>query len=231
MKIFMIKYQRDLMRNLAITVVIGLLVQQVAQGQGTVYLSNLDQTPTGNNAVGSDSWLAYGFLTGTNSTGYSIDSIQLGLANAAGNPNGFNVMIYSSIGDLTPGSSLSALSGSDNPSAAGNYTYTPASSLTLSAGTAYFIVVTGGTVVANGAYEWNYVDTYSYDENGGWVAPLGIFSIANYQSSDGSSWNPVEGLSQFAITAEAIPEPGVLTLCALVGLSLLCVGRKAKPVQ
>jgi hypothetical protein len=77
-------------------VAIGLFSQQFLQAQGTMtYLSNLGQPTVGTNAVGSDSWLAAGFYTGTNAGGYLLDSIQLGMANASGNPTNFTVMLYS----------------------------------------------------------------------------------------------------------------------------------------
>jgi hypothetical protein len=55
----------------------------------------LSQTPTGSVSVGSDSWLAADFITGTSANGYSLDSIQLGMANASGSPTNFTVMLYS----------------------------------------------------------------------------------------------------------------------------------------
>jgi len=38
--------------------------------------------------------------------------------------------------------------------AGGTFTYTPLSNLTLSPNTPYFIVLTAGITIANGAYEW-----------------------------------------------------------------------------
>jgi hypothetical protein len=60
----------------------------------TAYLSNLGQSSTGSLAVGSDSWLAASFGTGTNEGGYELNSIQLAMTDASGNPSGFTVMIY-----------------------------------------------------------------------------------------------------------------------------------------
>jgi hypothetical protein len=79
------------------------------------------------------------------------------MADASGNPSGFTVMLYSAIGNLAvlPGSSLGTLSGSTDPATGGIYTYTAPSNLTLSSTTLYFIVLTAGTAVANGAYTWS----------------------------------------------------------------------------
>ena len=75
--------------------VFGLMASQVIQAQGTMtYLSNLGQSSTGSLAAGSDSWLAAGFQTGTNNGGYVLNSIQLAMNAASGNPTGFKVMLY-----------------------------------------------------------------------------------------------------------------------------------------
>jgi hypothetical protein len=211
----------------------GLLAPQIAQAQGmTTFLSNLGQTSAGSIATGSDSWLAAGFLTGNNTGGYALNSIQLAMSDDSGNPSGFTVMIYSATGhlDVSPGSSLSDLNGSADPATGGIYSYSPSVALTLLPDTAYFIVLTDGSLIANGAYEWSYAPTYSYNANGGWQAPVGVGAIDNYQSSDGSHWNLLGGPPQFAINATPAPEPGVVGLFALGGLLVACQRRKARLV-
>jgi len=134
---------------------VGLFAPRIATAQGTVtYLSNLGQASAGSLAVGSDSWLAASFITGTNASGYSLNSIQLAMTDASGNPSGFTAMLYSAIGvtGVFPGSSLGTLNGSLNPVSGGIFTYTPASNPTLLPSTGYFIVLTAGTAIANGAY-------------------------------------------------------------------------------
>jgi hypothetical protein len=175
--------------------------------------------------------LAADFSTGGNAGGYLINSIQLAMTNASGNPNGFTVMIYSAIvsaGGINPGTNLETLNGSLNPTTAGIFTYTPAPSLTLSQNTKYYIVLTAGTAINNGAYEWSIEDA-SRPSSDGWLG-YGVL-----QSSDGQNgWSflgaPQFPYSQFAINATAIPEPGVLGLFALGGLAFLWHRRKAKAV-
>jgi hypothetical protein len=148
------------------------------------------------------------------------------MANATGNPSGFTVMLYTDNGVAGPhpGSSLATLSGSTNPSTAGIYAYTPDSSLILSPNTIYFMVLTAGTAVANGAYEWSYTGTYSYNPSGNWAAGQVLVS------SGGNSWNLPgaypNDYPEYAITAEPIPEPGVLSLFALSSLGLLWHRRR-----
>ena len=204
---------------------VALLAPQITRAQRITYLSNLGQTSDGNLAVGSNSWVAGGFQTGTNTLGYLLNSVQLGMADASGNPSGLMAMLYTGvgIGGISPGSSLGTLNGSLNPTTAGIFTYTPASSLTLSPHTDYFIVLTAGTAVANGGYEWNFTDTSIYNPGDDWV-----LSIAA-DSNNGSSWNYILGtFAQFAINATPIPEPGVLGLLGLGGLAFLWHRREAK---
>jgi len=205
------------------------MAQQVTQAQGIMYLSNLSQASSGSLAVGTNSWLAAGFQTGTNAGGYWLDSIQLAMTDASGNPSAFVAMLYDQSSDLSgfsPGSSLCTLNGSLNPVTGGIYTYTPASSLTLSPNTIYFIVLTAGTTVANGAYEWNYTGTYSYNLIDNWVGGM------DWGSANGSlgSWRPVGtypyDYPQYAIDATAVPEPGALSLLGLGGLCFLWHRRR-----
>ena len=184
------------MKNLTISgamlVAVGLLASQTVRAQGTTYVSNLSQPLASSNPVGSDSWVAPGFRTGTNGAGYALASIQLLMQDATGLPAGFTVSVYSAVGqlDVTPGSSLAMLNGSTEPATGGIYTYTSAPNLMLSPTTFYFIVVTAGTPVASGAYEWSNTGTFppSYNATGGWEAPVGFTHQDNYQSSNGISW-------------------------------------------
>jgi hypothetical protein len=207
---------------------VALLASQILQAQGTMtYLSNLDQNSAGSLTAGSDSWLAAPFETGTNASGYMLNSVQLGMADASGNPRNFTVMLYSLvIGGGSPGSSLDILSGSLNPVTGGIFSYTPTLNLTLHPNTFYYIVLTAGTAVANGAYDWSYVGASSYNPSGGWGGFGGVLT-----SSDGSSW--LGGYSvnpQYAVNATAIPEPGVLGLLGLGALVFLWHRRKVNAI-
>ncbi len=225
--------------TLGVPIVILFLITytRICSAQGsTTFLSNLGQTPDGSNPVGSNSWLAASFFTGANSGGYSLNSVQLGLADATGSPAGFAVMIYASadiFGGTRPTGSIGTLSGSANPATAGTYTFTPASGLVLSPSTEYFIVLTGGTAIANGAFVWDFENASDYQPSNGWLGGV-TFSSANGSTL---SWLPVGNApsyenSQFAITATAAPEPGVVGLIfaggMLFGLRKLVQGPKSK---
>ena len=188
---------------------------QITQAQGNTYLSNLGQTSTGSLPVGSDSWLAIPFITGNNASGYFLNSVQLSLTDASGNPSDFTVMLNTvAYGNYaSPGSSLGTLNGSLNPVTGGVYTYVTALSITLLPNRQYFIVLTAGTVVANGSYFLSYAGGLSYGQNGNWHAGNvagGTLSI----STDGSLWSDTLYPPQYAITATPVPEPSAWSLIA-----------------
>jgi hypothetical protein len=196
-----------------IILVIGVFAPQITQAQETTYLSSLG-TSTGSPSVGSDYWLAALFFTGNNVDGYVLNSIQLAMTDASGNPIGFTAMIYSATvgAGVSPGSSLGTLDGSANPSTSGIYTYTDDSSLILSPSTDNFIVLTAGTTIANGAYAWS-ESAYPPSSSGGWSVGNGLL-----HSSNGiSGWNvtPYLGIAQFAINGTAVPEPSASWLVLL----------------
>jgi hypothetical protein len=213
------------MKKIIIIFVIGLLTRQFVLAQGEItYLSNLGQPSTGSNPAGSDSWIATEVLTGNNAKGYLLDSVQLAMSDATGSPDDFTVMLYSEGGDssITPGDDLNTLIGSDNPSVADTYTYTPISNIILSSGTRYFIVLTAGTDISDGAYEWNVTAPSVIRGNESWSA--GDF----WKSNDGSNWSfNNSGAPQFAITATPIPEPSSLSLI-MFGSGILFYVRRNK---
>jgi hypothetical protein len=152
------------------------------------------------------------------------------MADATGSPSGFTVMLYNQSpvpSAIFPGSSLETLNGSANPSTSGIYTYSDASNLVLSPNTSYYIVLTAGTTVANGAYDWSLAGIDSYNSSGGWAANGGRVYTFN-----GSYWTgSPSAFPQFAIDATAVPEPGFLSLLGLGSLGFLWLRRKAKTIQ
>jgi PEP-CTERM motif len=191
--------------------------------QGTLYVSNLLQTPIGSAPVASDSWLAQPFVTGTNAGGYMLNSIQLLMDAASGSPNGFAVSIYTSSTGLPSGqpyNSLGNIIGSD-PSNEGIFTYT-ASGLTLSPSTAYYIVLNATTPAAPGAF------VCSITGGGIKIGPTDPWTIPDvYDSSaDGSSWTGyLRQVAQIGTYATPIPEPSALAVAGL-GLAALRFWRR-----
>jgi len=131
--------------------------------------------------------MAGDFGTGPNAGGYLLNSIQLALGDAVGDPNGFIVMLYSNAGPTGsyPGGSLGTLNGSLDPVAGGIYTYSPASDLILSPRAVYWVVLTSGTAVANGAYDWSFTSTSPPVSSESWWQYNLIFSSTGGLSSGG----------------------------------------------
>ena len=204
-------------RNFGIVLLVGLFAQQIIQAQETTYLSNLG-TSAGSIPVGSDSRLIMAFETGINTDGYTLNSIQLEMADVADNPNGFTLKIepaHDSSGDLPGnGTSLGIFDGSPNPDISGIYTYTPVANITLLPRTVYVIVLTAETSVADGAYEWS-VGTSIPSSDYDWVAAGGVF-----RSNNGSPPTPYSNDGQYAINATAVPEPSALSLLSICILFL-----------
>ena len=187
----------------------------VMSAQGTLYVSNLDQTPTGSAAIGSDYRIAQAFdFSGNDTNQYTLDSIELRLNPATGNPNGFEVSLYSTPGGTAPQDYLGSLAGPADPSAGGTYSYA-ALGITLSGGIGYYVVVSSATPIAQGGYVWSASD--SITRNGSWT-----ISNVYLTSSDGTSWDEHvrAEVFQMAIHATLIPEPSVL---ALAGIGLGCL--------
>ncbi len=210
------------MRKIILTLVpaFGLLLPLMAQAQDAIYLSNLGESSTGSAAVASDTWLAQPFITGTNSRGYTLDSIQLLMDAASGNPSDFAVSLYKY--PRLPTVFLGSLIGSINPSTDGLFTYA-ASNLVLSPATGYCIVLTAATPIANGYYNWSIANDTGYSSSDGWGFVGGYLS-----STSGSSWNYIgSDPVQFAVYATPIPEPAMYALAGL-GLAALSF-RRRKP--
>jgi PEP-CTERM motif len=205
---------------------LALLSSSIAQAQGTIYVWNLGQPSAGSLSVGSNSWVAAAFRPGINAGGYVLDSVQLALADASGSPTGFTVMLYATIPNSTaPFSYLATLNGSLDPVAAGVYSFTPASTLTLLSYVSYDIVLTAETPIAVGAYEWSFATTNFYNPSGGWATAGSALTSGN-----GSFWTVSAGnYAQFAITATPAPEPSTLGLLALGGGFVLWRRLKVKP--
>lgn len=186
---------------------------------GEVYVSNLGEASSGglpfNNGGTQDLWFAQAFDTGTSSGGYSLDSIELSLG-VTGSPVGSVVVyLYGSAG-AAPGAQEEIVN-SGTPSASGTYAFT-ASGIMLSPSTRYWIVAMATAPADVNPYSWNVSSTSNYSSSDSWD----IYQVTQWTSSDGSTWITsflVAPPLQFAVSATAVPEPGVLSLAG-IGLTI-----------
>jgi hypothetical protein len=217
--------RKIIMKTSLITIlyfIVWLFTLQLMQAQGTLYVSNITQPSSATMAVASDSWIAQAFTTGTNPSGYVLDSIQLLMGTASGNPSGFNVSVYSST-DAVPGNLLGNLTGSPDPSTGGIITYSTLG-ITMSGVQEYFIVVTATTPSTDGAYYWSY-SNHPFSGSQHW----GIAGLY-YTSPNGMDWSRISGPNSFqmAIYATAVPEPSIISLFILGSGVLICVRNRNK---
>jgi hypothetical protein len=189
------------------------------RAHGTLYVSNLDETPTGRALTGSDAWLAQIFHIGTNADGYVVNAVQLRTDVPSGSPSGFEAFIYSSSNRI-PEHSLGPLTGPD-PAEGGVFTFA-GSDIFLSPSSYYFVVITAATPASDGAYAWSMTDASATVV--GWDIP----NIGRYRSDDGTDWTFVDRqeVFQMAIDATAVPEPSTLCLAGL-GLGVLWLRRRS----
>ncbi len=194
------------------------------------YLTN---TANGSNygaEIDSSQWLAQSFITGTNLSGYTLDSTQLMLG-AAGTAPAFTVSLYSDV-STAPGTLVSALTTTGTPDGTLNATlnFTPTSPTTLAPSTTYWLVTSSTAAFqpsTNYLYQsFNYTST-SYTASDGWTIPTtDLLSSSNSGSSWGSfgSSNALFSVSAFA----AVPEPSnyVLVDLGLAALIFVCARRR-----
>jgi hypothetical protein len=204
------------MKLIKITLVLMVLLISAIHSisQGTTYISNLQNQPQTHTSVGSDSWMAAYFNTGSNTNGYILNSIQLLMGNSTGSASGMVVSLYTlNVNGFVPETNLGTLSGTD-PTSAGTYTFS-SSSISLSPSSRYFIVLKSGTPVSTGAFTWG-IGSGGFSVADGW-SPGGSYIY----SADGLNWlgyrpNPF----QYAINATAIPEPATTSLIAIGVITL-----------
>ena len=164
--------------------------------QAEVVVSNLYLTNTIADYVSSSEWVAQSFTT--NNQAWTIASATLSFITASDSSGNLFIDVYSN-GTNSPGTSLGPLSGSSNPAATGEYTYT-STGINLDPSTTYWLVA--GVSSGSGYYHWIYdaSETTPPPSLGVWSIP----SINTYADSvdGGSSWE-VWNLEPFLFSVEA----------------------------
>ena len=173
----------------------------VVLSQGTVYLSNLDESANGISTMNG----AQSFVTGSASDGYLLDSVTLLMGQWAGGSGSFSVLVFSNVVVNPTENLVGTLEGNTDPASAGEYVYT-ASDIILAPNTTYWIV-TGG-------YAWQFTSSGNYASANGWNMAAAIINA-------GAAAPPGSQL-QFALNATPVPEPSIFSLfvpgCLILGL-------------
>ena len=176
----------------------------VASAPAAVMVSVLAADPIGAFPVGfGGAWAATHFITDDSAAAFLLDDVTVSMDAATDEGGGFFVAIFSDAGD-SPGVLIHTLSGTENPAAAANYTYT-ASGGSLAPSTSYWVVA--GVTEGGGVYNWNVAD-FAFSTTGSWDIPAAATHITSF-GSGGDNWNAVQdGYPRLlSVSATPIPEP------------------------
>ena len=176
---------------------------------GLVSVSNLSAAADG---IGIRLTVGYNgataFTTGSNSSGYTLKSVTARFSSSAGNTGDITVAIHEAdtSNAINPDTSttLYTLSG-DNPSTAGDYTFTcsvtNSVSCGLSASATYFLVMKGSTPQASlGYFEWD--STLSDNQAGG--AGWAISDVLRWSNDGGGVWSADSNGETFIFKVTAV---------------------------
>ena len=143
------------------------------------------------------------FTTGSDSDGYTLQSVTIGILRILGSPTGFNVAIHAASGNAPASQAIYTLTGT-SPTAAGNVTYTCSVTCALAANTTYHLVMSAN-VPGSGEHYYDVKRTKSDNEtntpsSAGWS----IGNVYRYKQ-DSNLWapnTPVDSfVHQFKVTA------------------------------
>jgi hypothetical protein len=186
-----------------VTVLLGLAP---AVGRASVILGNLGAGDGSNQSIDANNWLAASFTMG--SLPYILSDVQVRLSNPVASTT---FVLESNAGGAPSGTILSTFTGS-LPSGTNTITLNAGPSITLAAGTTYWLV--GHTTTASTAW----IKSNPQTSPSGSGATFGQYSSSN---NAGSTWTLFTSSSpKFQLDGIAIPEPSSL---ALVG-TVACVG-------
>ena len=175
-------------------------------------VSNLGETKSGTSFIGrrvaggtsQESSQAAGFTTGSNSSGYKLQSVTVKMGAGVGAPTGLTAAIHVASGGNPAASATYTLSG-DAPTSAGEYTYTCAGTCSLNASTGYFLVLSA-TVPSTGNHHYR-TDLTTSDAETNMPANAG-WSIANAvkYSNNGVDWNDSGSSATLKFKVTATPK-------------------------
>ena len=179
----------------------------------SVLVGNLGETASGNTprrlywAGGSTRLnLANSFSTGSQSGGYTLHSVTVEFRATVGTPGALTVQIRSIVGGVPSASAVTTLSGS-NPTTAGEYTFTCATSCALSANTTYWVLMhsaSGGSNTNLYDLEWTASDNETNSPgNAGWSIGNVTYSGLGNPGAH-ISWNAVSPAESFKFSIATV---------------------------
>ena len=181
----------------------GLALSAPAQAQtATTFVSNIGQTNSSfASLISTTDWRAQQFETGSNAGGYNLSEI---VVNFRSGGSTVTVALYTSTTGDEPGTEVVALSGS---AGAGEQSFTPSSTTTLSASTKYFILLATSSGSAN--LQRTSSDDIDSGASTGWDIADGSLDSddagATWPTSTSSIEIAVKGTARVSSTVPAAP--------------------------
>jgi hypothetical protein len=200
------------------------IVSSVPSRAGTI-VSNLDQTMNGHStiyAAGPPQEYAQQFTTG--SQGVELGTVTALLGDALGTFTASAELVTDNGG--TPGTTVLTTFTVPTIPTGTTYvdeTFTPNSSVMLSANTSYWFILSASGTDTTARYRWGYTDSTSYTGSGS----LGEIGVSR---DNGATWtiHPLSyGPEILQVNTASVPEPTSLVLIALAVPAIAC-GYRAK---
>lgn len=191
---------------------------EIPETRAAVMVTNLNiLAPLSTFPVGMNNWWAGNrFITDGSAASFQLDAVTVSMDAAANTGGGFFIAIYSN-GVGEPGTQLELLSGTANPAAAGEYTYT-STGLTLAPNTSYWVVA--GIAGGSGIYPWKLENLEEVHFTGPWQIPATNTHISSFQNG-GDNWRndlPHDGYARlFSVSATPVPEPSTMQVLLFGG--------------
>ena len=155
------------------------------------YVSNLSETSDNIGiAVSTASDVATGFTTGTNGGGYALQSVTIKFHDTTADPEHDLTVAIHAASAGNPASTATYTLDGDDPTSAGEYSYTCSGDCSLAAGTTYFLVLSG-TGGAGKVYHWDTTaspNQTNTPNNFGWSIADATKRYYNNAWRDDSGW-------------------------------------------
>jgi hypothetical protein len=203
------------LRKLSIVTTLSIVASSLSHAVTVV--SNLLELDFSIWPIHSTQYVGMKFIVGTDFSTWTLDSVDIRATNSGANTD-FIVELHADNAGVPAVAALGTFSGA-NPIITGDYNFIPNTSLTLTAGTTYWLTAASTT----NQYQW--INTNITAE----TTALPGWSIGNniaVSDNNGASWIAFAlSPAKFAINATGVPEPSSLLL---LGIGVLVIIRRKR---
>ena len=158
-----------------------------------VSVSNLGETESGTAAIGlqggTDWSQATGFTAGSNSGGYTLQSVTVKMADTVGSPTGMTAAIHAASDGNPAATATYTLTGPTSPAADVQNTYSCAGACSLDADTEYYLVLSATAPSVGNNYYRTGLTTSDDETNTPTGAGWSIANVTKYRQNVGNWYN------------------------------------------